>query len=112
MKAVSKNCVQTGVRACALPSEENRLFFRLEMTIKFSELKVGDHFLWPVDGLASQDSVNVNIKIAWSEDGGGFATDLLTRKDCESPFGTPLSSDPCQYWIHGDTSVLKLNGSF
>jgi hypothetical protein len=80
--------------------------------MKFSELEVGDHFLWPVDGLAGQDSVNVIIKIARSDDGGGFATDLSTRKDCKNPFAAPSPSDPCEFWIPGNTPVIKLNGRF
>ena len=76
----------------------------------FSELEVGDHFLWPIPGLLNTDSVNVNIKIARSEDGGGFATDLATRADCKNPFAGPSTTDPCEFWIPADTPVIKLNG--
>jgi hypothetical protein len=75
----------------------------------FAELLVGDHFLWPIDGNAPlPDSLNVNIKIAWSDDGGGFAIDLATREDCAIPSVSGPGGVP--HWIPGDTRVIKLNG--
>ena len=71
----------------------------------FADLKVGDHFIWP---LVPGDSVNVNVKIASGEDGGGFAVDLATRQDCVHPGRS--KSDPLTQWIPGDAPVIKLNG--
>ena len=76
----------------------------------FSELKVGDHFIWPVGGENQRpNSVNVNIKIATADDGCGFAVDLATRQDCVSPSG-PV---PCELpqLIAGNEPVIKLNGT-
>jgi len=74
----------------------------------FASLKVGDFFLWPTDDLLSRDSVNVNIKIAQSDDGGGFAIDLATREDVVLADVTD-SAIPC--WIPGGVRVLKINGT-
>jgi hypothetical protein len=77
----------------------------------FADLIVGDHFIWPqATGQPHPESININIKIAWSEDGGGFATDLATRLDCVPP-GGPVPDEPPQ-WIPGPTPVIKLNGRF
>jgi hypothetical protein len=73
----------------------------------FSDLQVGDFFLWPSADLPGRDSVNVNVKIARSEDGGGFAIDLATREDVAPP-EVPVGEVP--FWIPGSTRVLKLNG--
>jgi hypothetical protein len=50
----------------------------------------------------------VNIKIAWTEDGGGFAIDMATRKDCVNPTGS--TPDEPIGWISGNALVMKLNG--
>jgi hypothetical protein len=75
----------------------------------FADLMVGDHFIWPLrQHDPSPDSVNVNLKIARSEDGGGFAIDLETRADCVDPTGE-IPDEP-KSWILGTTPVIKLNG--
>ena len=75
----------------------------------FADLIVGDHFIWPpASGSPFPDAVNVNIKIASGEDGGGFATDLATRTDCVSPIGRSPGK-PAE-WIPGVAPVIKLNG--
>ena len=75
----------------------------------FGDLKVGDHFIWPLDRAPSMsDSVNVNVKIAAGEDGGGFAVDLATREDCI--YQNRSKSGPPEQWIPGDAQVIKLNG--
>jgi hypothetical protein len=75
----------------------------------FADLKVGDHFVWPIPmDLHPPDSLNVNIKIAWAEDGGGFAIDMATRKDCVNPTGSG-PNEPIS-WIPGNALVIKLNG--
>jgi hypothetical protein len=75
----------------------------------FADLIVGDHFIWPLTGGAPlPESINVNIKIACGEDGGGFATDLATRVDCVCPAGLPPGE--LVEWIPGTTPVIKLNG--
>jgi hypothetical protein len=75
----------------------------------FADLKVGDHFIWPIPvGVHSLDCVNVNVKIACSEDGGGFAIDMATREDCTDPAGT-APGEPVG-WISGDTLVIRLKG--
>jgi hypothetical protein len=77
----------------------------------FAELIVGDHFIWPSSpGLPFPDSINVIIKIASGEDGGGFAIDLVTRLDWDCPTGHP-PGEPA-HWILGATPVIKLNGHF
>jgi hypothetical protein len=79
--------------------------------VTFADLKVGDHFIWPPAVVSViPDSINVNIKIAWGDDGGGFATDLATRLDCVCPLGqTP---GELAEWIPGATPVIKLSGRF
>jgi hypothetical protein len=75
----------------------------------FADLSVGDHFIWPLDPASpSIDTVNVNIKIAAGDDGGGFAIDLATRTDCVSPAGQ-IAGEP-HGWIPGSATVVKLNG--
>ncbi len=75
----------------------------------FADLIVGDHFIWPLTAESPlPDSININIKIAWGEDGGGFATDLATRADCVCPAGPPPGE--LALWIPGITLVIKLNG--
>jgi hypothetical protein len=76
----------------------------------FADLRIGDHFIWPPDRNNFPESVNINIKIAWSDDGGGFAIDLATRKDCVPP-ATPPKPEDSPGWIPGMTSVIKLNGA-
>jgi hypothetical protein len=75
----------------------------------FADLKVGDHFIWliPME-LHSPDSLSVNIKIASSEDGGGFAIDMATRKDCIDPNGSAPGEPPG--WISDNAPIIKLNG--
>jgi hypothetical protein len=80
--------------------EANALWQEAEVT--FADLKVGDFFLWHDSALLDRDTVNINIKIAWSHDGSGFAYDLFTRQDAgdkQEGFNIP-----------GDTRVIKLNG--
>jgi hypothetical protein len=74
----------------------------------FADLQVGDFFLWSSADLLGRDSVNVNVKIARSEDGGGFAIDLATREDGAPP---RASAGEVPSWIPGGTRVLKLNGT-
>jgi hypothetical protein len=74
----------------------------------FADLKVGDHFVWPIPVDHPSDSLNVNIKIAWTEDGGGFAIDMATRKDCVNSTGS--APDEPIGWISGNALVIKLNG--
>ncbi len=75
----------------------------------FADLKVGDHFVWPVPmNLYPPDSLNVNIKIAWAEDGGGFAIDMATREDSINPAGS-TPGEPIG-WISGNAQVIRLNG--
>jgi hypothetical protein len=75
----------------------------------FAGLDVGDHFLWPLDDKTPlPDSLNVNIKIARSDDGGGFAIDLATREDCCIP--GVVGPGGLQCWIPGSAPVIKLNG--
>jgi len=75
----------------------------------FADLKVGDHFVWPIPmDQSPPDSLNVNIKIAGSEDGGGFAIDMATRKDCINPAGS-APNEPVG-WISGNVLVIRLNG--
>ena len=63
----------------------------------FAELIVGDHFgSWVVRlNPPFPNAINVNIKIACGEDGGGFATDLATRKDCIDPAVKILANHRC-----------------
>jgi hypothetical protein len=76
----------------------------------FAELRVGDHFIWPMaQREASPNSVNVQVKIARSEDGGGFAIDLTTRLDSVDP-ATPGQNE-LPNWILGSALVIKLNGT-
>jgi hypothetical protein len=76
----------------------------------FSELRVGDHFIWPMaQGEVSPDSVNVQVKIAWSEEGGGFAIVLATRLDSVDP--ATLGEAEMPSWILGSALVIKLNGT-
>jgi hypothetical protein len=76
----------------------------------FADLNVGDHFIWPLDQAASlPHSVNVNIKIAGGNDGGGFAVDMATREDCIYQDRSKLG--PLEQWIPGDAPVIKLNGT-
>jgi hypothetical protein len=76
----------------------------------FANLIVGDHFIWPLDRVVSvPDSVNVNIKIASGEGGGGFAVDLATREDCI--YQDRSKPGPLEQWIPGDAPVIKLNGA-
>ncbi len=78
--------------------------------MKFADLRVGDHFIWHADLTSGgPDSINVNLKIAWAEDGSGFAVDLLTREDCISPYGTSEVAQ-LKECIPGDAPVIKLNG--
>jgi hypothetical protein len=72
----------------------------------FAELKVGDHFIWPFAS-GQPDSVNINIKIAWTEDGGGFAIDLATRHDCVGA----IPDKETREYIAGNAPVIKLNGT-
>jgi hypothetical protein len=76
----------------------------------FADLRPGDHFIWPPSDGTRPDSVNVNIKTAAGEDGGGFAIDLATRQDSVSPSVPPDSEDP-PCWIPGNAPVIKLNGT-
>jgi hypothetical protein len=77
--------------------------------MSFGDLVVGDHFIWPPEsGSPAWETVNVNIKIASSEDGGGFAIDLATRCDCLNPAGQ-ISGEP-PGWIPATARVIKLNG--
>jgi hypothetical protein len=76
----------------------------------FGDLRVGDHFVWAFPGQQPiPDSINVNVKIAWSEDGGGFAIDLYTRQDTLEQAGSG-ANDPKE-WISKDARVIKLNGT-
>jgi hypothetical protein len=84
--------------------------------MRFADLKLGDHFIWAKENLSNEDSVTVCVKTAWSEEGGGFAVDLVTHIDCVSPFPhSPYraGSDPeeLKEWIPGDTPVIKLNAN-
>jgi hypothetical protein len=74
--------------------------------MRFSDLKVGDHFIWPIAG-DTPDSLNINVKIAWSDDGDGFAIDLATRQDVTEPGQPPTQPTGC---IRGSAIVIKLNG--
>jgi hypothetical protein len=75
----------------------------------FAELSVGDHFLWLFEVEPPlPESLNVKLKIAWSEDGGGFAIDLETREDCSLPGVSGPGGAQC--WIPGSTPVIKLDG--
>ena len=76
----------------------------------FADLRLGDHFIWPLDLQGgTPENVNVNIKIAWAEDGGGFAVDMATRKDCV--YQKASRTGVHKQWIPGDAQVIKLNGS-
>ena len=84
--------------------------------MRFADLKVGDHFIWARENLLSEDCVTVNVKIAMSDEGGGFAVDLSTHSECVSPFPHPpyrFGSDPeeLQEWIPADAPVIKLNAN-
>ena len=77
----------------------------------FADLMVGDHYIWPLQrGSLCPDSLNVNIKIASSDNGGGFAIDLATRQDCIDPAGSVAGE--LGEWIRGEAQVIKLNGRF
>ena len=76
----------------------------------FADLKVGDHFIWPIAADGPPDAMNINVKIAQTEDGGGFAIDLATRQDCLSPSGQTPGNELREY-IAANEPVIKLNGT-
>jgi hypothetical protein len=81
-------------------------FVRYTCEMTFSELRIGDHFIWPIAGEVP-DTLNINVKIAWSHGGGGFAIDLATRHDITEPGKEPAETPG---WIDRNARVVKLNG--